>query len=253
MRAGDFRPPRQLDASIDPALEAVCLKAMALRPEDRYPSAREMAEDLERWMADEPVTAWREPWFRRARRWARRNRTAVSTAAAAVLVALLGTTVVLAVQAKANSDLRAANRELGIANAKVTRANDDLTAANERVRQRFDLAMGAIKLFHGEVSRDLLLKEKPFEKLRTKLLLGAADFYGKLDDLLRGQTDSALRAALGQAYIELGDLTGRISDKAAALVVCEKALAVCRRWRQGRGPPPRPVWTWFEACSRSAS
>ena len=49
--------------------------------------------------------------------------------------------------------------------------------------------MDAIKLFHGEVSEDFLLKEKPFEALRTKLLRGAADFYSKLEGLLAGQTD----------------------------------------------------------------
>src|SRR5262249_13432963 len=74
---GEFRPPRTIDPSIDRALEAVCLKAMALRPEKRYSSCRALAEDIERWIADEPVTAWREPLAPQARRWARRNRTAV--------------------------------------------------------------------------------------------------------------------------------------------------------------------------------
>ncbi len=74
VQKGGFLPPRALDPSIDRALEAVCLKAMALKPEDRYASPKALAEDIERWMADEPVTAWREPWMRRARRWARRNR-----------------------------------------------------------------------------------------------------------------------------------------------------------------------------------
>ena len=69
VQQGEFPPPRQLDPSIDRALEAVCLKAMALQPEDRYASCRALAEDVERWMADEPVTAWREPLSRRARRW----------------------------------------------------------------------------------------------------------------------------------------------------------------------------------------
>ena len=55
------RRPAQLDPSIDRALEAVCLKAMALKPEDRYASCQALAEDVERWMADEPVSAWREP------------------------------------------------------------------------------------------------------------------------------------------------------------------------------------------------
>ena len=78
VQKGDFPPPRQLDPSIDPALEAVCLKAMAT--EARGPlrrRCRALAEDVERWAADEPVTAWREPLSRRARRWAKRNRTAV--------------------------------------------------------------------------------------------------------------------------------------------------------------------------------
>ena len=43
------------------ALEAICLKAMATRPEDRYATALELAADVKRWLADEPVTAWREP------------------------------------------------------------------------------------------------------------------------------------------------------------------------------------------------
>ena len=61
---GRFAPPRKHDPSIDKALEAVCLKAMALSPEDRYTTPRALADDLERWMADEPVSAWREPWSR---------------------------------------------------------------------------------------------------------------------------------------------------------------------------------------------
>jgi serine/threonine-protein kinase len=97
VQQGDFPPPRQVNTSMDPALEAICLKAMALRAEDRYPTPRALAEDIERWMADEPVTAWTEPLARRVRRWARRNRTAVAAAAVAVLVALGGMATVLAV------------------------------------------------------------------------------------------------------------------------------------------------------------
>ena len=93
--------------SIDPALEAVCLKAMAHRPEDRYASRRALADDLDRWMADEPVSAWREPLARRARRWARRNRTAVTAAAVALVAGVVGLSAVLAVQTQAKADLAA--------------------------------------------------------------------------------------------------------------------------------------------------
>src|SRR5262249_52334465 len=59
VRAGDFPPPRAVNAHVPAALEAICFKAMAHVPQDRYPSARNLAEDLEHWLADEPVSAYR--------------------------------------------------------------------------------------------------------------------------------------------------------------------------------------------------
>jgi len=244
VQRGEFATPRQVEPSIDRALEAVCLKAMALELADRYATPKELAEDIERWMADEPVTAWREPFTRRARRWGRRNRTAVAAAAAAVLVALAGTAAVLAVQTQANGELTAANADLNIANSRVREANTNLAAANQREHERFDLAMSAIKLFHGEVSEDLLMKERQFEGLRTKLLRGAADFYGRLLGLLKGQTDPKSRAALGKAYDELGELTAKIGNQPEALAVHLKALAVRRELaaEAGAGPTAQPGW-----------
>src|SRR5207237_327586 len=84
VQRGEFPPPRQIDGSIDAALEAVCLKAMALRPEGRYATPRLLAEDIERWMADEPVGAWREPWTQTLVRWLTRHRTGMTGAAAAL-------------------------------------------------------------------------------------------------------------------------------------------------------------------------
>jgi serine/threonine protein kinase/tetratricopeptide (TPR) repeat protein len=89
VQQGDFRPPRQLDSTIDAALEAVCIRAMALKPEDRYDSCRALADDIERWMADEPVSARRDPWPARLGRWGRRHRSLVATA-----VAILGTATI---------------------------------------------------------------------------------------------------------------------------------------------------------------
>jgi tetratricopeptide (TPR) repeat protein/tRNA A-37 threonylcarbamoyl transferase component Bud32 len=244
---GEFAAPRRVEPSIDRALEAVCLKAMALKPAERYATPKELAEDIERWMADEPVTAWREPFTRRARRWGRRNRSAVAAAVAAVLVALAGTAAVLAVQTQANRELKTANADLFIANGRVTEANTNLAAANVREQERFDLAMSAIKVFHGEVSEDLLMKEKQFEGLRTKLLRGAADFYAKLEGLLKGQTDLKSRAALGKAYDELGELTAAIGNKPDALAVHLKALAVRRELAAAAGSGPRALAEWRDA------
>ena len=199
---------------------------MATEPEDRYATPRALADDLERWMADEPVTAWREPLARRARRWARRNRTAVTAAGAAVLVALVGTAAVLAVQTRANANLHAANTELAVANEKVTRANNELAASNLRERARFELAQEAIRMFHTGVSEDLLLKQKEFGALRTKLLRGAQEFYRKLEGLLGGQADRDSRLALGRAYYEVGELTRELDSKKDALAMHQRALAL---------------------------
>jgi eukaryotic-like serine/threonine-protein kinase len=238
---GEFPHPTQLDPSIDPALEAVCLKAMALEPRDRYASPRVLVEDIESWMADEPVTAWREPWTRRVLRWLTRHRTGVTAAAAAVLVGVVGLCTVLTVQSAANAELKRSNTELATANQKVTQANTDLRDANEREIQRFDLALEAIKLFHSNVTEDLLLKEKQFQGLRSKLLKGAADFYGKLERALQGQGDSLSRAALGRAYFEMGRLTSEIGTYAAAVAEHRKGLAVRRELAERPGADAETV------------
>jgi len=103
VQKGGFPPPRKLRPAIDRALEAVCQKAMAQRPLDRYDSARALADDLRLWTAGEPVSAWREPAVRRARCWARRHRTAMTAAAIGLLVTLAASVVIAVLQAQATS------------------------------------------------------------------------------------------------------------------------------------------------------
>jgi serine/threonine-protein kinase len=89
VRQGNWLPPRKVKPNVPKALDAVCRKALALRPADRHGSALALGSDVERWLADEPVSAWREPWPARAGRWVRRHRTPVATAGAAAVVAIL--------------------------------------------------------------------------------------------------------------------------------------------------------------------
>ncbi|WP_169977340.1 serine/threonine-protein kinase [Tautonia rosea] len=81
-------PPRSLNASVPKPLEAICLRALSRLPADRYQTVPELAEDLRRWLADEPVSVYREPFTIRAGRWARRHRTAVAVASALMLAAV---------------------------------------------------------------------------------------------------------------------------------------------------------------------
>jgi serine/threonine-protein kinase len=212
VQEGDFARPTRLDPSIDPALEAVCLRAMALEPKDRYGSARSLAEDVERWMADEPVSAWSEPWTRRLSRWVTRHRTRVTAAAAAMVAGLVGLSAVLVVQTRANAAMLVANEEL--------------TRSKAAVQVRYDLALDAIKTFHTGVSEDFLLQEAKFKELRDRLLKSASDFYGKLGALLGRETDLVSRRALAQSNFELARLTGKVGRSEAALAAHQSVLAM---------------------------
>src|SRR3954451_3199385 len=61
--------PRKLRPSIPLDLETICLKAMAKRPEDRYPDCQALGDDLRRGLEGEPITARRITPFEQAVRW----------------------------------------------------------------------------------------------------------------------------------------------------------------------------------------
>ena len=111
VREGRWQPPRQLKPHIPQALDAICRRAMAHDPADRYGSAAAMAGDVERWLADEPVAAWREPWPDRARRWVRRHQTLMAGWAAAVGVAVAALALAVPLLSLAWRNERAARRD----------------------------------------------------------------------------------------------------------------------------------------------
>jgi serine/threonine protein kinase/tetratricopeptide (TPR) repeat protein len=206
--------PAKLSKLMKGELDWLVMKALEKDRTRRYETANGLARDIQRYLSDEVVEARPPSAGYRLTKFARRNKGRVVATAALTLAVIVGVGTVVAVQAKANRDLAAANRQL--------------EEANERERQRFALAMDAVGLFHGEVSKDLLLKERQFAGLRAKLLKGAAGFYEKLEGLLQGLDDPESRATLGKAYHELGELTWTIGDKPAALAVLRKGLAVRR-------------------------
>jgi serine/threonine protein kinase len=89
IRDGVLAPPGSISGEVIAALAAICRKAMALLPANRYPTAKALAEDVERWLADEPVSAWREPLTHRASRWGRRHRAIFTATVAALVIGLI--------------------------------------------------------------------------------------------------------------------------------------------------------------------
>jgi WD40 repeat protein len=113
--AGAIPRPRSRNPRVAPALEAICLKALALKLEDRYGSAEALRADLERWLADEPVTAYAEPLMIRARRWMRRHRSLVTSAAAVLVFGLIGLAGFATVLAGKNGELKAERDAVALA------------------------------------------------------------------------------------------------------------------------------------------
>jgi serine/threonine-protein kinase len=242
--------PRSLVTQTPPTLDAICLKALAKKPEGRYASAKALATDVERWMADEPVSAWREPLRVRAGRWVRKHRTVVATALAALSVAVVGLLAVAVVQAESRRRLAETNGQLETANTDLAQARDreaegarrlaesnrqleatnaNLARARDRAERRVELALGAVENFRSAVDGNLDVKNRPEnEALRKTLLQTPLAFYRKLrDDLREGkETTPEARSQLADAYFRLATLNRDVGSLADALSAYDEAASL---------------------------
>ncbi len=112
--------PRRLRPEIPRDLETVIVKAIAREPSRRYSSARQMAADLQRFLADRPVLARRVSVFEKIYRWGRRNPTRAALVSCLALICVMitaGSTYL------ANLNKKHAN-ELAIENVRVLKARD---------------------------------------------------------------------------------------------------------------------------------
>jgi tetratricopeptide (TPR) repeat protein len=126
--------PRQRNKAIPPDLETVVLKAMAPEPERRYGTAQELADDLRRFLADQPVQARRPTWTEKAVRWVLRHKLAVRAGLWTILLALL-------VSLASNVLIWQAQR----------RADDALRMSEAR-RQEAEEALRRMRLYQAEVN-----------------------------------------------------------------------------------------------------
>jgi serine/threonine-protein kinase len=217
---GEFPAPRRLDRSIDPALEAVCLKAMACRKEDRYGSCRALSEDVERWIADEPVSARRDPISARLARWARRHRTAVATMGLSLGIAVILLSV-------SNVLVRNAQRETSKALAQVKKEQGHTAKALERADANFRRARQAVEDYFTTVSEEVLLDEPGMQLLREKLLRSALkyheEFLGERGD------DPGVASELAESHRRYASIAALTTRRADAIPHRRKAIELFKR------------------------
>lgn len=191
-------PPPVCRLERAPGLEAVCRKAMAKDPEDRY-TAKALADDLGNYLAGEAVSAWQEPWTMRVGRWLKRRRALVTGVIAAVLVTLISVSVAAVLLAGKNNQLATANEALDNANQNLDGANQqldganrELQGANHRLRDTIDELEKSLYLnqflgaYHAWRAGDLVRAGDTMQKMNPEL---ASFELGYLQQLARGNRE----------------------------------------------------------------
>jgi serine/threonine protein kinase/tetratricopeptide (TPR) repeat protein len=196
--------PRSLNRRVPRDLETV-VKAMARAPADRYPSGREMADDLKRFLAGEPVKARRIGVVGRAWRWGRRN-PAVAALLSALLLALAGGTAAsTALWLRARANYREASVQ------------------RERADENFREALQAVDDYYTKVTENQLLDSKlpGMQPLRKELLEAALRYYQRFAE--RHADDPGLRLELAKAYGRIGRVTAEIGSQEEGLQLLLKS------------------------------
>ena len=213
VQQGDYPPPLEINPSIPPPLNAICLQSMALEQNDRYPTARELAEDIENWLADETVSSYQEKFLERLARWARRHRGWVqATAAALILITLVSIAAAFVVNAARQEEAR--QRQLAVAAEELAEQRrqetlQHLREAREAVDTWLTGTSDALKYYPG------------VQWAREQLLEKAAQNYEKFSS---GQSDDLdINIERGRTGLRLGDVYRLLRKTDAALTAYRSA------------------------------
>ena len=171
--------------------------------EDRYPTALALAEDLERWLADEPVTAYRDPLAVRLARWGRRHRTAAVSATALLVMATAAMTVTTVL---------------------VERQKREVVRQKTLAEVNYRYARDAVDQMLTKVGEVDLADVPQMEPVRRKLLEEARRFY--LAFLGQRGDDPATRLEAGRAHRRLGDIQEMLGDHVGAEQSYRQALGL---------------------------
>lgn len=183
------------DIGVPPALIAICGRAMAAATTDRYESAEALADDVERWLANESVSVFRDSLGTQVRRWlAKHHSTAVGLAVTTASI-VLGAVVFSAYTTTVNHALN--------------KAVQDQHAAQKLAIQHADLAVSSLRTVTLDIQRKLQ-SVPAAQSVRTRLLETALDGLSKVSSSLA--ESSELDTYMVIAHRELGDLFLEVGD-----------------------------------------
>ena len=125
----------ECDPRVPLPLVAICNRAMEKRPKNRYSSARELAIDVDAFLAGEPVSAYQEPLFDRTTRYIKRHRTVFATLLGTFLVGFISLAFVALMINRQRENLAGKNNQLADLNSKLEKTNDQLADSVEKEKQ----------------------------------------------------------------------------------------------------------------------
>jgi tetratricopeptide (TPR) repeat protein len=199
-------PLRRLQPKVPRDLETICLKCLQKPPERRYASAEELAEDLRRFQAGEPIQARPVGAAERLWRWCRR-RPAVAGLAAALLLAVV-------------SGFAGVVWQLGRAETHARREQEQRL----RAETNLEAALQAVDAYLDRASEDPRLGSHDLEDLRKGLLQSALPFY---QEFVRQRPDDLrLQAVWARAQMRLAYLTAEVDSRARAVDLYQPAREV---------------------------
>jgi eukaryotic-like serine/threonine-protein kinase len=175
----DPRAPRVLDRRIPVELETIVLKSLSKNPSDRYASAQELADDLHRYLRDEPIRAKRPSLVEHIRKWSRRHPSVLAAAILVMFLTLVGSLI--------------SNWLITSANERTKAALTDAQLRAEEAEKRFQQARQAADLL-VEVSEQDLADKPPARGLRKRLLETAIGYYK--DFISQRRDDASSQAEL---------------------------------------------------------
>ncbi|MBL8897887.1 MAG: protein kinase, partial [Planctomycetes bacterium] len=210
--------PEELVRRLRGDLDWICLKALEKDRERRYATPNELAADLRRTLANEPVLAGPPTRRYRLRKFVRRNRWQVAAAAAVMVALIAGLVASTYYRSRAEDAARDAREAL----ARETLAR----AAAER---EFESALEAVDVLLKRVGDRRLMGIPRAEPVRRAILEDAAKFYERFL-LQRGDDPRALEKAAGargaraRLFLSLGEDARSIEESRAAIATLDQLL-----------------------------
>ncbi len=210
VQKGDFPPPRERNRKVPKVLEAICLRAMQLDPAKRHSTAGKLAEEIDCWLADEPVASYTETSFERIMRWTRRHR--------AWTQAIMGSVFIVAIVASVSTILISQARQAEL--KALGQAQDE----REKAEENFLKARTTVDEFFTRVSETKLLNAPGVQPLRQELLRDALAYYQGFVEK-RGD-DPKLQAEMAATYYRIALITDELGQKSEAIRTLERAYAI---------------------------